>query len=69
MLLEATILLRDYLTEPMILKLPSTSQSVRYVEKVKRKEEGEYASGGHNSPKRLSSRTYDSEVADHIVVC
>ncbi|KAK4740418.1 hypothetical protein R3W88_004115 [Solanum pinnatisectum] len=67
MLLEATILLRDYLTEPMILKLPSTSQS--NVEKVKRKEEGEYASGGNNSPKRLSSRTDDSEVADHVVVC
>lgn len=31
MLLEATILLRDYLTEPMILKLPSTLQSVRFL--------------------------------------
>uniref|UniRef100_A0A3Q7EUU7 Uncharacterized protein n=1 Tax=Solanum lycopersicum TaxID=4081 RepID=A0A3Q7EUU7_SOLLC len=36
------------------------------VEKVKRQEEDEYASGGNNSPKRLSSRTDDSEVVDHV---
>lgn len=34
-----------------------------------RKEEDEYASGGNNPPTRLSSRTFNSEVADHIIVC
>lgn len=35
----------------------------------KRKEEEEYASGGNNPPKRLSYRTDDSEVAEHVTVC